>query len=845
MWTSLAGPPDNPAPSSRTKHSATLLGSYVYLFGGRNGNLPLKDMWKYNLIEGKWEQLNPTGDKPPCLQEHTAVAYKDCIYVFGGEVGFSSATETPLWVYNVKSNTWRKVRGQKGVSVPKGRRGHSALVHKGSMLLYGGYQDLRGSSNELWAFHFETESWHLFSPTCPSDSSSRPSGRHKHSAVLHDEAMWIYGGMTDLQERGDFWRWDTVSKIWSNIKTKSNPGPLHSHAGCKLPSSMLIFGGESNGQPSNELWRFHFATEAWEKLQFAGTRPQPRAESIALSISELILQDNNSETNSISTVTTTTTTLSSLNQQPNRNHHRSRGGGSVDRSKSLGNNKIGPIERKYVFNECNNDYASGNLVSATVATPNNNLNFLKEITKLSSINLSRLNHKCSYSVLNSSHDSTESLLKTKESSDSENTPTRMVKSQSANVLANGQQRKRLNFSATTPAGDKMPYSIIESAEFSITDSDKSTKPLMPRDPVSVPNFNDFVSTLPTPVLTPIECTRLVYLDSEEENELDINTKKNINNNINSNNINNNNNKINIPGTPLSPDFKTLHNEFDPKSKNNDNYTFSKRYQSDSYTSHLVTLGNEENNPEWKRGIPKSASAVRFKKHLEEITDELTSDYCSIETMNRVSSSSNYSQSPGELQSELINDYPESKFGKSTNSSIKKYGNRNEGYGFSNPNYLGPDVQTILKPKEITKILNSPPDSVLEDASGRSMSRNFQEQVEMKSMTRPKQVEFKISKQVRSPPRYLPLKGSPYNSTTVPISVEKRKKSRASSASRAERHGNFTSYIQESLDEEFTNVNLGPPVPFYVYVIGGKEHGQVTVFKRPISIWKLQLSSNVY
>jgi hypothetical protein len=26
---------------------------------------------------------------------------------------------------------------------------------------------------------------------------------------LHDDAMWVYGGMTDLQERADFWRWDT------------------------------------------------------------------------------------------------------------------------------------------------------------------------------------------------------------------------------------------------------------------------------------------------------------------------------------------------------------------------------------------------------------------------------------------------------------------------------------------------------------------------------------------------------------------------------------------------------------------------------------------------------------
>ncbi|KAF4527302.1 hypothetical protein B566_EDAN001076 [Ephemera danica] len=56
---------------------------------------------------------------------------------------------------NTRSNSWRKVRTQKGVAVPRGRRGHSALVYQGAMLVYGGYQDLRGSSSDLWVFDFE------------------------------------------------------------------------------------------------------------------------------------------------------------------------------------------------------------------------------------------------------------------------------------------------------------------------------------------------------------------------------------------------------------------------------------------------------------------------------------------------------------------------------------------------------------------------------------------------------------------------------------------------------------------------------------------------------------------
>lgn len=51
MWSSVtaAGTENGPAPPSRSKHSATLLGGHVYLLGGRNGNLPLKDLWRYSL----------------------------------------------------------------------------------------------------------------------------------------------------------------------------------------------------------------------------------------------------------------------------------------------------------------------------------------------------------------------------------------------------------------------------------------------------------------------------------------------------------------------------------------------------------------------------------------------------------------------------------------------------------------------------------------------------------------------------------------------------------------------------------------------------------------------------
>ena len=37
----------------------------------------------------------------PFTQEHTMIGYRDNLYIFGGEVGFSNGVETPLWIYNI------------------------------------------------------------------------------------------------------------------------------------------------------------------------------------------------------------------------------------------------------------------------------------------------------------------------------------------------------------------------------------------------------------------------------------------------------------------------------------------------------------------------------------------------------------------------------------------------------------------------------------------------------------------------------------------------------------------------------------------------------------------------
>lgn len=51
MWSPVTPKNDGSekTPTARSKHSVTLHGDHLYLIAGRNGNIPLKDIWRYSL----------------------------------------------------------------------------------------------------------------------------------------------------------------------------------------------------------------------------------------------------------------------------------------------------------------------------------------------------------------------------------------------------------------------------------------------------------------------------------------------------------------------------------------------------------------------------------------------------------------------------------------------------------------------------------------------------------------------------------------------------------------------------------------------------------------------------
>lgn len=129
----------------------------------------------------------------------------------------------------------------------------------------------------------------------------------------------------------------------------------------------------------------------------------------------------------------------------------------------------------------------------------------------------------------------------------------------------------------------------------------------------------------------------------------------------------------------------------------------------------------------------------------------------------------------------------------------------------------------LEKKQFEKLINTH-DSVIEDTNDGKSDEEYVLGLQNYNGTLNKntKVFYRHAARNNKPPRTLELgtKG----------------KCRASSASRVEK--NFSKVDKSKI--EMISPPCEPFIPLYIFIVGGKEQGQVTVFQRPLSIWRLKL-----
>ncbi|KAK9538120.1 hypothetical protein VZT92_005675 [Zoarces viviparus] len=266
LWTRL--PQSSRSPGDRYKHACCSHDGSVYILGGRDSG-GLRDFWRYSVVCNDWTELNSTSEAAPEeLEEHAMVAHEGFLYVFGGMLDSAyTRRRCPLWVFDVAQLKWVHCQGKPSpqTQMPTNRKAHSAVVVGSALLLYGGFVDMKGSSQDFWSLDFDTMAWSLLSGS--QQGSLGPGPRHSHSAVANQSCMYLFGGLKGLREQRDFWEWNSSSHTWSSLKNKSGPSRLMGHSAVAYKDSMLIFGGgESQNSPKNCLWRYNFTTQSWGKV---------------------------------------------------------------------------------------------------------------------------------------------------------------------------------------------------------------------------------------------------------------------------------------------------------------------------------------------------------------------------------------------------------------------------------------------------------------------------------------------------------------------------------------------------------------------------------------------------
>uniref|UniRef100_A0A7N8YKJ8 Leucine zipper like post translational regulator 1 n=1 Tax=Mastacembelus armatus TaxID=205130 RepID=A0A7N8YKJ8_9TELE len=242
---------------------------------------------------GPFETVHRWRRLPPCDEfvgarrsKHTVVAYRDAIYVFGGDNGKNMLNDL-LHYSPSNTETLRNIHVDSFTTgtPPAPRYHHSAVVYGSSMFVFGGYTgDIYSNSNlknknDLFEYKFATGQW-----TEWKVEGSLPVARSAHGATVYSDKLWIFAGYDGNARLNDMWTislQDREHACWEEIDQSGEIPP----SCCNFPvavcrDKMFVFSGQSGAKITNNLFQFEFKGHMWTRIPtehlLRGSPPPPQ-----------------------------------------------------------------------------------------------------------------------------------------------------------------------------------------------------------------------------------------------------------------------------------------------------------------------------------------------------------------------------------------------------------------------------------------------------------------------------------------------------------------------------------------------------------------------------------------
>ncbi|OHT08364.1 hypothetical protein TRFO_23204 [Tritrichomonas foetus] len=169
--------------SKRTGFSLVGLNDKLYIFGGHgHGNEYFNDTWQYDILSEQWTKLVIFNSPSPRC-EHSAIAYNNKIYLFGGR--YKKKYYNNLYVLDLEKDVYEEILINE---LPQPRSLHSAVLYKDQMIIYGGKSN-KAVLNDIYSLDLKKHQWKALYVNI-----SLIPFRYGHRSVMIDDMIITLGG---------------------------------------------------------------------------------------------------------------------------------------------------------------------------------------------------------------------------------------------------------------------------------------------------------------------------------------------------------------------------------------------------------------------------------------------------------------------------------------------------------------------------------------------------------------------------------------------------------------------------------------------------------------------------
>ncbi|XP_061487760.1 leucine-zipper-like transcriptional regulator 1 [Rhineura floridana] len=264
----------------RSKHTVVAYRDAIYVFGGDNGKTMLNDLLRFDVKDCSWCRAFTTGTPPAPRYHHSAVVYGSSMFVFGGYTGdiYSNSNlknKNDLFEYKLATGQWTewKIEGR----LPVARSAHGATVYSDKLWIFAGY-DGNARLNDMWTISLQDRDltcWEEIKQT-----GEIPPSCCNFPVAVCKEKMFVFSGQSGAKITNNLFQFEFKEKIWTRIPTEhllrgSPPPPQrrYGHTMVAFDRHLYVFGGAADNTLPNELHCYDVDSQTWEVIQ-----PSPDSE---------------------------------------------------------------------------------------------------------------------------------------------------------------------------------------------------------------------------------------------------------------------------------------------------------------------------------------------------------------------------------------------------------------------------------------------------------------------------------------------------------------------------------------------------------------------------------------